>query len=69
MRLSNQQRIVAFNFFNDNKFNGIKYIYFVVSNALKTTILDIHINFLRTFKNFLKKISFLNVRRNVQIFR
>ena len=32
------------------------------------TILDSHINFLRTFKNVLKKISFLNVPTNVQIF-
>ena len=34
---------------------------------LVCTILDILINFLRTLKNVLKKISFLNVPTNVQI--
>jgi hypothetical protein len=37
-------------------------------SVLFYTILDIHINFLRMFKNVLKKISFHNVRRNVPIF-
>jgi len=37
--------------------------------SIQYTILDIHINFLRTFKNVRKKISFLIVRWNVQVFR
>ena len=36
MRLTNQQRIDSINVFNDNKFNGVKNKYFVVSNALKS---------------------------------
>ena len=36
MRLTNQQRIDSANVFNDNKFNGVKNKYFVVSNALKS---------------------------------
>ena len=35
MRLTTQQRIDSFNVFDDNKFNGVKNKYFVVSNALK----------------------------------
>ena len=36
MRITNQQRIDSINVFNDNKFNGVKNKYFVVSNALKS---------------------------------
>ena len=36
MRLTNHQRIDSVNVFNDNKFNGVKNKYFVVSNALKS---------------------------------
>ncbi len=55
MRLTNQQRIDAIIFFNKNKFNGIKYKYFVVTGALKD--INIHIsaaglrNLINKYKN------------------
>ena len=51
MRLSNQQRLAAINFFNDNKFNGIKYKYFVVFKALKTINIQISVRSLRDLIN------------------
>ena len=44
MRLTNQQRISAINLFNDNKFDGVKYKYFVVSNALKNINIQLSIS-------------------------
>jgi hypothetical protein len=35
MRLTNQQRIHSINVFNDNKFNGFKNKYFVVSICIE----------------------------------
>jgi hypothetical protein len=53
MRLSNQQRIESINVFNDNKFNGVKNKYFVVSNALKS----LNIKFIRLYINIINQVE------------
>ena len=65
MRLSNQQRIESINVFNDNKFNGVKNKYFVVSNALKglTHILLPTRSYLRSIDEF---IIFKNTSKDLR---
>jgi len=54
MRLSNQQRTVAINFFNSPQFIGIKFKYQIVLNALK------NLNILNTTSGLRKIIKKYN---------
>jgi hypothetical protein len=63
MRLTNQQRISAINLFNDNKFDGVKYKYFVVSNALKNINIQISARGLRNLVNKYKNTGLIGDKK------